>query len=151
MPKTDLIKLLRNQHLEKAFGVTSMTLFLWRGGTPTKTALPTADTGSRLVAYNPKQVEAWAKKNGVTLLVSDLSGLIIDGSVVAAKPGPKAKIASAKAPISKIAKAVIADAAAVVENAKRSTSKRADNVAAAVVVATKAVRASPKRTAVAVP
>ena len=146
MPKADPTKLLRNQHLEKAFGVTSMTLFLWRGGTPTKTALPTADTGSRLVAYNPKQVEAWAKKNGVALLVPDLAALLAGGTVVAAKPGPKVKV-----PTNKIAKAVIADAAAVVENVKRSTSKQADKVAAAMAVATKAVRASPKRVAAAAP
>lgn len=147
MPKADPTKLLRNQHLEKAFGVTSMTLFLWRGGTPTKTALPTADTGSRLVAYNPKQVEAWAKKNGVALLVSDLTALLAGGTVVAAKPGPKVK-----APTSKIAKAVIADAAAVVNNAKRIPKlPSAAKVPAAMAVVTKAVRASPKRVAAAAP
>ena len=149
MPKTDPTKLLRNQHLEKAFGVTSMTLFLWRGGTPTKTALPTADTDSRLVAYNPKQVEAWAKKNGVTLLVPDLAGLLAGGTVVAAKPGPKAKIASAKAPTSKIVKAVITDAAAVMKNVKRipklPSAAAVAKKFAPLVIPTKAARASPKR------
>lgn len=148
MLKADPTKLLRNQHLEKAFGVTSMTLFLWRGGTPTKTALPTVDTGSRLVAYNPKHVEAWAKKNGVALLVPDLTALLAGGTVIAAKPGPKVKLT-----VQKIKQAEQELAALSVSKVKHipklpSAAKVSTAMAA---ITTKAARASPKRVADAAP
>ena len=89
MAKLDPTKLLSNRHLERAFGVTTMTLYLWRKGTPTKAPLPVVSGTDRRVSYKPRDVEIWARKNNVTLLVPDLSSLLDAPDMQIAKPGPK--------------------------------------------------------------
>lgn len=96
MPKLDITKLLTTRHLERAFGVTSMTIYLWRKGTPTKAKLPVVETSNKRVFYSPAKVEAWAKKNEVAVLVPSLVGLLGDDSLSPSKSGPIAPAPSKK-------------------------------------------------------
>lgn len=72
----------------EAFGVTSMTLFMWRKGTPTRTPLPVEIDNKH--AIKPRvfvpvaSAKAWARNHG---LIFDPSGVMNRG--VATKPGPK--------------------------------------------------------------
>ena len=56
--------------LARAFGVSTMTLYLWRRGTPTKDAMPHHTEqvgGSNRVTFRRGEVRAWARKHGLAL------------------------------------------------------------------------------------
>ncbi len=77
----------------QVFGVSHMALFLWRRGTPTKTALPTVKIeGSREVRFAPPVLKRWAREHDVPILVNPAS--FVGGA--RPKPGPKAKKVAAK-------------------------------------------------------
>jgi hypothetical protein len=84
----------------QVFGVSHMALYLWRQGTPTKTALPTVEIeGSREVRFAPPVLKRWAKENDVAILVDPST--FVGGK--ATKPGPKTtKVAAKKATKAKV-------------------------------------------------
>ena len=73
------------------FGVTSMTLYLWRQGTASKAALPTEKPRAKLgepataILFDPAKVEKWAAKHDVPLATTVAKALKGE----APKPGPK--------------------------------------------------------------
>ncbi|MNK65503.1 hypothetical protein D3C87_848000 [compost metagenome] len=73
---------LTTKDVEDAFGVTPMTVYNWRKGTPTREPLP-AEVEGRRVFYRAARLKAWAKRHGIPLLK--------DPEAVSAhsKPGPK--------------------------------------------------------------
>lgn len=73
---------LTTKDLTDVFGVTPMTIFNWRRGTPTREPLPAENEGRR-VFYRPARLKAWAKRHGIPLLRS------LDESTARGKPGPK--------------------------------------------------------------
>lgn len=79
-----------NKQLERAFGVSSMTLYLWRQGTATKAAMPTVKNTGRFVLYDRGPITAWAKKNGVEFVVP-LDQVAANAELKPAKAGPKTK------------------------------------------------------------
>lgn len=70
--------------LQKAFGVTGMTVHNWRKGTPQRPALP-AESDGRRVVFSAEAVRRWAVKAGVP--VADESALL--AGTAPGKPGPK--------------------------------------------------------------
>lgn len=60
--------------LTRAFGVTTMTLYLWRKGTATKTPLPfhldDPKAAKPRVSFRASEVKRWAKQNGVAFAQS---------------------------------------------------------------------------------
>lgn len=66
-------KTLTVNDLVQAFGVSSMTLYLWRQGTPTKDPLPydVVDPNAKRpsIAFRIPKVRAWAKKHGIEFAV----------------------------------------------------------------------------------
>lgn len=70
-------KTLTNQNLITLFGVTGMTIYNWRRGTPTKAPLPCPAT--------PVEARAWAKRHGVPMTCDPRTLLGVGG----AKRGPK--------------------------------------------------------------
>lgn len=48
-------------------GVSHVTVYMWRQGTPTKEVLPTVGSQGRAVVFKPTTFRAWAKKHGVPL------------------------------------------------------------------------------------
>jgi len=62
-------------------GVSHVTVYLWRQGTPTKDPLPTATPMSnpRNVVFLPRTLRAWAKKHGVELKCDPVA--LAEGSV----------------------------------------------------------------------
>lgn len=81
---------LTTKDMQDAFGVTPMTIFNWRKGTPTREPLP-CEVKGRSVLYPVARVKAWAKRHGITPL-RDLGEIAPSGRE---KPGPKAAPASA--------------------------------------------------------
>jgi hypothetical protein len=77
-------RLLTTADLQKAFGVTAMTIHNWRKGTPQRPALKTKSDGRR-VAFAEAAVRRWAEKAGVAVV--DESALL--GGLARGKPGPK--------------------------------------------------------------
>ncbi len=56
--------------LARAFGVSTMTLYLWRQGTPTKDPLPHLAEpvgNSNRITFKRGEVKTWAKKHGLEL------------------------------------------------------------------------------------
>lgn len=116
---------LSTKDLQAGFGVGHMTIYNWRQGTATKDPLPADVDQSGRVTFPLASTKAWAKKHS----------LEFDTYLAKApesKPGPKPKV------VKPAAKAVKAKAAAVIENVKRKTSKRADKVSDAMVAAKRA-------------
>lgn len=68
-----------------AFGVTPMTVYNWRMGSPTREPLP-AETVGRSVFYRAARVKAWARRHGVPLLRE-----LEPATGGPRKPGPKAQ------------------------------------------------------------
>lgn len=62
---------LTTKELERVFGVSAMTLYLWRQGTATKSKLRTAPKkrGERSVLFYEDDVRAWASRHEVALVV----------------------------------------------------------------------------------
>ena len=111
---------LTTKQLQAGFGVSDMTVWAWRAGTPTRDKLPTVKQG-RAVLFKPAAVAAWAKKHELKF---DLAAA---QKVKPPKPGPKAPSAKAKG-------------VAAVETAKRKTpagQKQADAVSKAMETAQK--------------
>lgn len=79
----------------EAFGVTVMTIFMWRKGTPTRTPLPVEidnpDAIKPRVFVPVTSARKWAANHN---LVFDPSGVIQHG--MATKPGPKPKMSKAR-------------------------------------------------------
>ena len=102
MPSTTVaakpLKHLTTRHMERAFGVSMMTLYLWRKGTPTIRPLPTVASEGREVLYAPRAVERWARDNGMTILVPDLAALLVDPALAPRRVGRK--VEPRKAPTS---------------------------------------------------
>lgn len=80
---------LTTKDLERVFGVTAMTLYLWRRGTATRSKLRTAPKkrGERSVAYYEEDVIAWAKRHDVPLAVHPSK---IKAPAARKQPGPRA-------------------------------------------------------------
>lgn len=74
---------LTTKDLQEAFGVTPMTIYNWRQGTPTRDPLP-AEAKGRSVFYRPARVKAWASRHGIKP-VRPLG----DDATAHSKPGPK--------------------------------------------------------------
>jgi hypothetical protein len=80
----------------QAFGVSTMTLHLWRKGTVTKEALPhdiKMIGNRRAVRISAARAEAWAKRNGVTFSPERITGIAKVGK---SGPIPKTVKASVK-------------------------------------------------------
>lgn len=115
---------LTTKQLQAGFGVSDMTIWAWRAGTPTRAKLPTVKQG-RAVLFKPADITAWAKKHKLKF------DLAATQQVEAPKLGPKAPSVKAKV-------------AAVVETAKRKTpagQKQAEAVSNAMEAAKKVVPA----------
>lgn len=78
------------KQLAQAFNVSTMTLYLWRQGTPTKEALPCVVEGppprSR-VTFKVGPTKAWAKKHGLEFAVDPVT--LLSTTEERSKPGPK--------------------------------------------------------------
>ena len=122
------------KQVREVFNVTSVTLYHWRNGTPTKEPLPSTTDDKLRVHFSPSALMKWAKKNKVAIAVDPVK--ILERGDVAEKPGPKPRIKTEKAvarksikakkePIAK--EAVSANGAANGSNkapAKKSSSKK---------------------------
>ena len=79
------------KQLAQAFNVSTMTLYLWRQGTPTKDPLPCIvedpTAGKPRISFKIAPTKAWARKHGLEFAV-DPSALIAS-TEGRAKPGPK--------------------------------------------------------------
>lgn len=81
----------------RAFGVSTMTLWLWRAGTPTKEATPhnVEQVGkANRITYPVGKLKAWAKKHGLEFKVDPDEVL----RQPAAKSGPVKKSAKKAVP-----------------------------------------------------
>jgi hypothetical protein len=77
-----------------AFGVSTMTLYLWRRGTPTKEPLPCTEVegkGAVRVGFRLPAIRAWAKRHRLALDEAMLSGCS-KAQASTRKPGPKQKL-----------------------------------------------------------
>jgi hypothetical protein len=75
------------QQAARAFGVSTMTLYLWRQGTPTKDPLPSTKetkTEKPRIGYPISSARKWAKKHGIEFAV-DPDKVVLEPSK---KPGP---------------------------------------------------------------
>lgn len=97
-PAEKPLKHLTTRHMERAFGVTTMTLYLWRKGTATIKPLPVVETGTRKVAYAVKAVERWAAANGIPIRVRDLATLLADDELKPRKDGRRVRLLVEKKP-----------------------------------------------------
>lgn len=78
------------KELQAVFGVTNMTVYLWRQGTPTKAKLPTAATRGRSVRFEVQETLDWARKHDIPVEVHpDDLGRTIRPDFGRKKPGPK--------------------------------------------------------------
>lgn len=84
---------LSTKDLERVFGVSSMTLYLWRQGTATKSKLRTAPKkrGDRSVTYYEDDVLAYAQKHGIPIAVHPSK---IKQPAARKQPGPRARAAA---------------------------------------------------------
>ena len=57
--------MLTTNDLARGFKVSTMSLYLWRQGTPTKTALPYEVDENKRVSFDLKKVKAWADEHGL--------------------------------------------------------------------------------------
>lgn len=76
----------------RAFGVSAQTLWLWRGGTPTKAATPheVEQVGKvNRITYPVGKLKAWAKRHGIPFAVDPDEVL----RQPAARSGPIRKVA----------------------------------------------------------
>lgn len=82
------MKNLTTQQVMQLAGVSHMTVYTWRLGTPTKTALP-AEAGDkpRSVEFDARKLKAWAFDNGVTLTADPVA--LATGKLVATPAGFK--------------------------------------------------------------
>lgn len=74
---------LTTEDLMRSFGVTHMTVFNWRQGSPTRAPLPFEQNG-RAVSFRPSKVEAWARKHGLVPVAP-----LAPAGAARKKPGPK--------------------------------------------------------------
>lgn len=97
--ETKPLKYLTTRHMERAFGVSTMTLYLWRRGTATIKQLPTVQRPDiKGVAYDVKAVERWAKANGIEPVVPDLRALLADQELAPRKDGRRPRVKPTKKP-----------------------------------------------------
>ncbi len=89
---------LTTKQVMAGFKVSDMTIFTWRGGTPTKDPLPSHQDGTR-VYFKEAEMARWAKKNGVEWNAAE--AMKVPGP---AKTGPKPE--AKKVPVAKKVKAV---------------------------------------------
>lgn len=92
----------------RVLGVSDMTLWLWRKGTPTKTPLPFHDDneggGRPMIHYRASEITAWAKKNGVEL-AETVESVLKSPTATLRKSGPKSNgVKKAEKPAEKPAK-----------------------------------------------
>lgn len=84
-------KTLNTSDIQRAFGVTGMTVYNWRKGSPQRPPMPTAGGPGVGVIFKPAAVKAWSKKAGVAII--DPTAFEDNGDAPAAarrsKPGPK--------------------------------------------------------------
>lgn len=87
------LRYLTTRHMEHAFGVSTMTLYLWRKGTATIKPLPVVMKPEiKGVAYDVKAVERWAKANGIEPRVADLRALLADEALKPRKDGRRPRL-----------------------------------------------------------
>ncbi len=79
---------LTTKQVMAGFKVSDMTVFTWRGGTPTKEKLPSHQDGTR-VYFKEAEMVRWAKKNGVEWNAA--AAAKVPGP---AKTGPKPEVKS---------------------------------------------------------
>lgn len=72
-----------------AFGVSTMCLYGWRNGTPTKDPLPASANG-RTILIDVAQARKWAKAHGVEFAI-DPDKVLANKATAPGKPGPKTK------------------------------------------------------------
>lgn len=85
--------LLNSTQCAAGFGVTEMSIFSWRGGTPTKAALPVVKGipgNPKAVRFDADTMTKYAKTHGLTF---DLKAATFNMQTAPAKSGPKAKVA----------------------------------------------------------
>lgn len=98
---TDLSKThpLNAKQVRTAFGISQVTLYLWRKGTEKRTPLPCKEImqgGAARVGFKQADLEKWAKKHGVAIKVP-FDQVIQQQALHAARPGPKPATAPAAA------------------------------------------------------
>lgn len=118
---------LTTKQLQAGFGVSDMTIWAWRAGTPTRAKLPTVKQG-RAVLFKPADITAWAKKHELKF---DLAAA---QKVEPPKLGPKAPSVEAKVD-------------ALVKTAKRKTPAGQKQAAAGSNAAKAAKKAAPAKKA----
>ncbi len=84
------------------YGVTHMTVYLWRKGSAKRNPLPTV-SAKKLerptdVAFDPAVLEKWATKYGITASPAKTSTVEKRGPKVLAKPAAKKVVAKKAAP-----------------------------------------------------
>ncbi len=83
-----------NAQFQTMFGITHMTAYLWRKGTPTRSPVPVEKPRAKLgerpngVLFDPERVMAWAQKHGIQVLVQPEKLL----KQPSAKAGPKPRV-----------------------------------------------------------
>lgn len=119
---------LNAKQVRTAFGISQVTLYLWRKGTEKRAPLPCKaimQGGASRVGFKQADLEKWAKKHGVAVKVP-FAEVTQEQGLYQAKPGPKPSqspteakkappargkavvaAAKAKAPAAKSAKAVV--------------------------------------------
>jgi len=82
---------LNAKQVRVAFGISPVTLFLWRKGTEKRAPLPCKTVhlfGATRVGFKQAELEKWAKKHGVEIKVP-FAEVIQQQELHQAKPGPK--------------------------------------------------------------
>lgn len=89
---------LNTADLCRVFGVTPMTIYLWRQGTASKHSKLPVVVGKRVgraVLFRPSAVLTWAQKNGVEVQVDPVAILAEKEGSERPRPGPKPRLAEA--------------------------------------------------------
>ena len=103
---------LNAKQVRTAFGISPVTLFLWRKGSDKRPALPCKQImqgGATRVAFKQADLEKWAKKHGVDIKVP-FEQVLTQQELHKAKPGPKAATAPVDAKKPSVARASKAQA-----------------------------------------
>lgn len=82
---------LNAKQVRTAFGISQVTLYLWRKGTEKRAPLPHKQVfqgGATRVTFKQAELEKWAKKHGVAVKVP-FAEVATEQGLHQAKPGPK--------------------------------------------------------------
>lgn len=116
---------LNAKQVRTAFGISPVTLFLWRKGTEKRAPLPCKQVwqgAAARVGFKQAELEKWAKKHGVEIKVP-FAEVIQQQELHQAKPGPKAATAPTEQKKSSVARASKAQAPVKTKDAAAKPAK----------------------------